>query len=198
MKKFGFLILALVLSSMVRTSISIAEPLLEGSGLVYGEGYAFNLKAPKGWVLDTESGLDQGLHAVFYPKGGSWTDSTVIAYARSRPKVAPVMTPEDAAQDTIRQFHSKGNPNYKGSKLKTIKTDGGQDVVIYQFSGDQWGNSEAVAYFVEDKQINFIVLSSRDAKAYEQAMPAFEDLAKSYKAMPITVKGPKYPLPPAK
>jgi len=168
-----------------------AAILPEGGGIVYGQGFAFNLKAPKGWVLDNESGGDQGMVAVFYPKGSSWSDSTIVAYARSRPKSAAVGTADAAAKDTIEQFHKSGNPNYQGKMAKTIKTDMGQEVVIYHFNGDQWGNYEAVAYFVEKERINFIVLSSRDQKVFNQSLPAFEELAKSYKAMSATVTPPK-------
>ena len=33
---------------------------------------------------------------------------------------------------------------------------------------------------MEDKTINFVVLNSRDEKLFKDALPAFEELAKSY------------------
>lgn len=159
----------------------------EGGGIVYGQGFSFNIKAPKGWVLDTESGVDQGVHAVFYPVGQSWSDSTIVAYARSRPLTDKIKNADDAAQDTVAVFKKNGSPNHKATLYKTLKTDAGQDFTIYQFTGDQYGNSEAAAYFVDKDRINFLVLSSRDAKVYQQSLPAFEALAKSYKPMAATV-----------
>jgi len=183
---------ALLLVSALLCGIPLQAAIFpEGGGIVYGQGFAFNLKAPKGWVLDNESGSEQGMVAVFYPKGSNWSDSAIVAYARSRPKTAAIATADDAAKETVKQFHSSGNPNYQGKMDKTIKTDAGQDVVIYHFNGDQWNNYEAVAYFVEKDRINFIVLSSRDQKVFEQSLPAFEELAKSYKAMAATVTPPK-------
>ena len=38
-------------------------------GIVYGPKAAFNIAAPEGWVLDNESGVEQGLPCVLYPKG---------------------------------------------------------------------------------------------------------------------------------
>ncbi len=47
-------------------------------GIVYGENFWFIVKAPDGWVLDNNSGINQGLHAVFYPRGSSWDTATTV------------------------------------------------------------------------------------------------------------------------
>lgn len=90
------------------------------------------------------------------------------------------MTADDAARGVIEDFHVNGSPKYVGKRVKTIRTEMGQSAIIYHFSGDQWGNSEAVAYFVEDKTINYIVLTSRDSKIFTDSLDSFERLAKSY------------------
>lgn len=176
-KTFVLILFAALLSVIPLAFASILE---EGVGIVYGSDYAFSLKAPKGWMLDNESGVEQGVHAVFYPKGSSWEKSVVVAYARARPKTAEIATADDAAKFVVEDFRANGNPKYSGKRVKTIKTTNGVDAVIYHFSGDQWGNSEAVAYYVEAKTINFVTLSSRDRKAFEDALPAFDKLAASY------------------
>jgi hypothetical protein len=169
-----------------------ADAFPDGGGIVYGEGYAFNLKAPKGWTLDTSAGVSQKLNAVFYPNGNNWADSPIVAYAQSRPKTPTIQNGDDAAKDTIRRFHQEGNsPNYQGTKLKTLKADGGAEAVLYQFSGDQWGNYEVAAYFAEKDRINFLVMNSRDKKLFDQSLPAFEALAKSYLPMTISITPPK-------
>lgn len=154
-----------------------------GTGIIYGADHAFSLTAPKGWMLDNKSAVEQGLHAVFYPKGKDWQDSPVVAYARGRTLTKEVKTVEDQVKVTVAGFHRDGSPDYKAEKVKTIKTESGKEAVIYHFTGDQWGNSEAVAYFVEAKTINFIVMNSREAADFKKALPAFEALAKSYKFM---------------
>ncbi len=65
-----------------------AAPPSMNSGIVYGDNHAFALSAPPGWVLDNESGVSQGLHAVFYPAGSSWSDSQVVMYANVVQKTA--------------------------------------------------------------------------------------------------------------
>jgi hypothetical protein len=51
-------------------------------GIVCGPMAAFNIAAPEGWVLDNESGKEQGLPCVLYPKGESWADARTIMYAK--------------------------------------------------------------------------------------------------------------------
>ena len=175
--KARFLVFLTPFLSLVALSFgSITE---EGSGIVYGDDHAFSLKAPKGWMLDNESAVRQGVHAVFYPKGSTWRDSTVVAYARARPKTKEIATAEAVARHVIADFHANGSPKYQGKYVKTIKTESGE-AVIYHFSGDEWGNSEAAAYFVETKTINFVTLNSRNRKVFEESLPAFEQLAASY------------------
>jgi hypothetical protein len=160
--------------------VASAAIIEEGVGIVYGSNHAFSFKAPKGWVLDNESGVGQGVHAVFYEKGGSWEKSKVVAYARAADRGDGVKTAADQVAKTIADFRKRGNVKYDGKKVKTVKTESGKEGEIYHFSGDKWGNFEAVAYFVEEKTINFVVFNSRDEKLFNDALPAFEELAKSY------------------
>jgi hypothetical protein len=176
--KTTFIIVVVALTlSLLPASALITEA---GGGIIYGETYAFNLKAPKGWIFDNESGVQQGLPCVLYPKGSTWQDSPVIAYARSRARTNEVQTADDAAKAAVDDFHARGNPNYVGERVKTIKTKNGAEGVIYHFSGDRHGNYEAMVYFVEAKTINVVILNSRNRKAFEAALPAFDEIAQSY------------------
>src|SRR2546425_4812389 len=64
--------------------LSTAVPAQEHypGGIVYGPKAAFNISAPKGWVLDNESGVSQGQPCVLYPKGSSWRDAKTVMYAK--------------------------------------------------------------------------------------------------------------------
>lgn len=166
--------------ALTLTSSALAEIVEEGLGIVYGNDHAFSLTAPKGWVLDTHSGVSHGVHAVFYPKESNWKASAIVAYARARPITAQIATADDAAKATVKDFQANGNPNYSGQRIRTLRTKEGKEAVIYYFSGDQWGNSEAVAYFVERKTINFIVFSSRSPTISDGALSSFEELVISY------------------
>ncbi len=190
MKARYLLFLAPLLFPVALSFGSITEG---GSGIVYGDDHAFSLKAPKGWMLDNESAVSQGVHAVFYPKGSTWRDSIVVAYARARPRTEEIATADAAAKEVIADFHAKGSPKYEGKYVKTLKTKSGE-AVVYHFSGDEWGNSEAAAYFVEAKTINFITLTSRNRKVFEDSLPAFEQLAASYTFIGDTPNATSEPL----
>jgi hypothetical protein len=168
---------ALVALGLAPASALITEA---GGGVLYGETYAFSVKAPKGWMFDNESGVQQGMDCVFYPKGRTWQDSPVIAYARAQVRTKEVQTADDAARDAIADFHARGNPKYEGKRVKTITTKNGKEGVIYHFTGDKFGNYEAMVYFVEEKTINIVILNARKQKAFEDALPAFEQIAESY------------------
>ena len=157
-----------------------ADIVLGGRGVVFGEGYVFSLKAPGGWMLDSESGVGDGFHAVFYPEGSNWKNGIVVCYPQAHEKTAVLMTADDVAKDRIKDYRENGSPNYTGELVKVVKSDHGETARIYHFKNDQWGNIEAVAYFEQRKTINYVTMSSRDARAFTNALSAFDELVKSY------------------
>jgi hypothetical protein len=88
-------------------------------GIVYGPKAAFSISAPQGWVLDNESGVNQGLPCVLYPKGESWADARTVMYA----KIASTQY-EDAekfAAVAIKEMESKhGKPKEKSTKERPV------------------------------------------------------------------------------
>ncbi len=151
-----------------------------GEGTLYGEGYSFKFKAPKGWILDTKSASEQGMHAVFYPENETWKDSPIIAYARSYGK-DEVKTIEQLVEKNITGFRQNGSPDSKAKKIKEIKIDENKTAVIYHYTGDQWGNLEAVGYIEEKNSINYFVLNARNKVVFDNSLEALEELVKSYK-----------------
>src|SRR5207253_1775651 len=112
-------------------------------GIVYGPKAAFNIAAPEGWVLDNESGAEQGLPCVLYPKGSSWADAKTIMYG----KIASTQY-EDAnafVAAAIKEMKAKrGMPK---EKIASGKTHDGHDYFINEYpaskSYSQW---ERVAF----------------------------------------------------
>jgi hypothetical protein len=52
------------------------------TGVVHGPKAAFKINAPKGWVVDNESGVQQGLPCVLYPTNSTWADADAVMYAK--------------------------------------------------------------------------------------------------------------------
>lgn len=148
-------------------------------GIVHGEGGSFAFQSPDGWVIDWESGAEQGLQAVLYPAGGSWSDSPVVMYATLAKKEPSNL---DAFIDKELDRLREGSGGLKVHEGKPIATLGDRNSAqIRNLSGDKHGNFESVAYIEEKKTFVRIVLSSRDRAAYEESQEAFEQFVGSYK-----------------
>ncbi len=161
-------------------SFSVSATITEGGrGMLFGADHAFAVTAKKGWVLDNQSGISQGLHMVFYPKGKTWSDSAVIIYGRAVPttNVADIKT---YVINTVSDFRKNGNPNYSSEKQAPLVLSNGRNVEFYFYSGDHWGNYEAVVYFREADTINYLVFSSRSKDNFEKYMGDFRQIARSY------------------
>jgi hypothetical protein len=157
-----------------------AEQILEGYTVLNGSGYAFEVKAPRGWVLDNQAGRDQGINVVFYPKDSQWDNSSAVCYVQVRTMTPKIHKIQDQVEDTLREFRAKGNPHVEATYTNTLTTQGASKAHIYYFTGDNFGNYEATAYVQGKKTIDFITLSARNRKAFQDSLPAFRSLVTSY------------------
>ncbi len=151
----------------------------EGSGIVYGETHAFCITAPHGWVLDNRAERNNGLHAVFYPEGSSWAKSAIVMYANAANKGPGQETVDELIAYDTGQFKAKA-PKLVVVELTPIKTTKGSAKVL-KFSGDQYNNTEAVAYIDSPKAVVMLVLTSRDEAGFNKSYPAFVALVESYR-----------------
>jgi hypothetical protein len=157
-----------------------ADQILEGYTVLKGDGYAFELKAPLGWVLDDKIGNDQGLNVVFYPEHSSWDKGDAVCFARIRSLDNHVTNIEDQVKDTVKAMRENGNPKVEAKYIKTLTTQDASKAKIYYYSGDQFGNTEATAYIQAKASVHYITLSARSSKAFKDALPAFDALVTSY------------------
>ncbi|MBI5175443.1 MAG: hypothetical protein HY986_21340 [Candidatus Melainabacteria bacterium] len=153
-------------------------PIDNGSGIFYGEGHSYALSAPSGWVLDTQAGRSQGLVAVFYPRGSSWSDSPVVMYSRI------VKRDGRSLEKVIRadiDYMKEASPEIKESKQEPIPYGNpSKPAQLRYLSADKNGNVEAVAYMEEPDWVVFCVLSARNQEQFEKAVPALKELVSSY------------------
>jgi hypothetical protein len=176
----------------VIVSSVFAEQILEGYSVVRGKDYAFEIKAPRSWVLDNEAAKDQGLNLVFYPTGADWETSKAVIYVRVRTNGAALRNIADQVSDTLRNLRETGSPNVTLKHVKTLTTQDASKAEIYYFAGDKFGNFEATAYIQGKGSIHFITLSARDQESFRQAMPAFDAAVTSYEDLtkpPTTGEG---------
>ena len=171
---------ALLLFSAFPASTVFAEQIIEGYSVVRGKDFAFEIKAPRRWVLDNEAAKDQGLNLVFYPTGTDWDDSKAVLYVRVRSNEPTIRNIEDQVNDTLRNLRNTGSPNATAKYMKTLTTQDASKAQIYYFTGDKFGNFEATAYIQAKGSIHFITLSARDQDSFRQALPAFHSIVTSY------------------
>jgi hypothetical protein len=72
--------------------------------IVYGEGFAFSVREPNGWVGDTGSAGKLGANILFYPKGVPFESATLIRVTVAHK--SDEHTEEDVAED-MKQYRAE-------------------------------------------------------------------------------------------
>ena len=145
-------------------------------GIVYGPKAAFNIGAPEGWVLDNQSGVEQGLPCVLYPKGESWADARTVMYAKiASTQFEDVNVFVAKAIKDMEKTHGKPK-----EKIASGKTRDGHNYFINEYAAtktySQW---ERVGYVQLPHAVAYIVLSSRDQASYKKDAGALQDVLKN-------------------
>ena len=174
MKRPTMCVLAVLAAGALRPSISAQEGYREG--IVHGPKAGFNISAPEGWVLDTESGVNQGLPCVLYPKGSSWADGKTVMYANmASPQYEGVNAFVSVAIKEMAAIHGKPK-----EKIASGKTKDGHDYFINEYPAtktySQW---ERVGYVQLPRGVGYIVLTSRDKASYEKDSGELEKVLKT-------------------
>jgi tetratricopeptide (TPR) repeat protein len=145
-------------------------------GIVYGPKAAFNISAPDGWVLDNESGVNQGQPCVLYPKGSTWQDAKTVMYAK-------IASTEFEDVNAFVAWAIKGMQKVHGlpkEKIASGKTKDGQDYFINEYPATKtYAQWERVGYVQLPHAVAYIVLSARDRKNYSKDAPALEKVLKT-------------------
>jgi len=165
---------------LLAISACFADQILEGYSVISGKEFAFEIKAPRGWVLDNAAAREQGLNLVFYPTGTNWQTSKVVIYVRVRSNDANTRSIEAQVEDTLRNLKEAGSPNASAKYVKTLTTQDASKAKVYYYSGDKFGNFEATAYIQAKGSIHFLTLSARDQDSFQRALSAFDSVVTSY------------------
>src|SRR5215831_3014732 len=145
-------------------------------GIVYGPKAAFNISAPEGWVLDNQSGQNQGLPCVLYRKGQSWADGKTVMYA----KIASTEYEDVNAFVAMAIKEMAAQHGKPKEKIASGKTKDGHDYFINEYPAtktySQW---ERVGYVQLPRGVGYIVLTSRDKASYEKDSGELEKVLKT-------------------
>lgn len=169
--------LLFLITNISFAQISDKDSLKENTGFVYGKDHAFSITAPKGWLLDNSSAVSQGIHAVFYPLGGSWENSKTVMYVNTASKS---VEGNETIQSLISYDSLNFLKNFNDTEIKCLPNlftgDRKEAKVLSYF----YSNYEIVAYIDEPKIVAMIIMTSRDHKDYNESLLAFNELVGSY------------------
>ncbi|MBK7183281.1 MAG: hypothetical protein IPH89_10275 [Bacteroidetes bacterium] len=176
-------------------SVSIAgfaqkDSLKTNTGLIYGHNHSYFLTAPSGWVLDNESGREENLMAVFYPKGETWADAETVMYTTF---TSYDTTKNEKLKDVIlydsTAFIARA-PKIKIKAKGTIQIGKNKNAVVYEYADAENKNFERVAYIAEKKGVAMIIITSRTKNGLEKNAKKFQSLTKTYRFLTDQVKLP--------
>ena len=180
MIKYALALVLLTLELSPAKDRTIADSLDDDqlrTGILYGDDHVFSLTAPSGWILDNTSGVSQGLHAVFYPVGGSWQNSKAVMYAKGSSKdLAKNQTIQDFMSYDSAQFVAHRKPARIVDAAPITLADG-RTACVRRFLYSQ---NEIIAYIDEPKIVAMIILTARSSDDCQAAVPQFYELVKSY------------------
>jgi hypothetical protein len=170
--------LVFVIATMVLAApLQVTHEPNDNAGILSGPGYAFILAAPEGWLLDDVSGRKEGLPAVFYKRGDSWSRAKVVMYANPVRKSSGETASSIIAAD-VRRFHAR-NPGISVEDGAPVTVAGNRKLPVKVFRGTKAGDTEVVAYADESSCVVMIVLSGTP-DGVSTAHASFAALLRSY------------------
>jgi len=152
----------------------------DNCGILYGRNHSLTFCAPDGWILDNGIMNDQGIYAVFYPKGTNWDE------ARKTKSFMYINVVDMSAKDTVAarmdadiKEEKQYNPKTVASLAEPIHF-GDRTVPVLKFKLGESSGNEAVAYIGESKVLVMIIVSSKNEEIFNHDYAFFEQLVKSY------------------
>jgi hypothetical protein len=172
----------IVLCFLLLSAQSLAYDLGKFSGgIVYGPKAAFQICAPKDWVLDNSSGVGQGLHCVLYPQNETWKDSSVGMYA----KIASSEYPrKDEFIDFAIDFFKKDDPKFSYKKIADGKTAEGFEYTMNEYIRPTRSHYERVVYIQLPEAVAYIVYTAFKDDLYKANVGKLDEVLSSFRYRP--------------
>ena len=187
MRHFAFVLVALSLASIASSQQAPPKQnAAEGGGaaIVYADGGAFMIGAPKGWITDHEAGQRHGVCCFWYPEGSTWNDAETVMYANIATKGPGQKTLNEFMESDLADFREH-NPELTYEVGEDIPLKNNRIAKLRLFYNVNQGSSEAVAYIDEEKIIAFVVMSSKTVKGLNESLPLLRTALQSYAFMDV-------------
>lgn len=149
-------------------------------GVVASSKAAFQITAPKNWVLDDTSGLSSGLPCVLYLSGFTRENSSATIYCGV---AAPAYTDvESYIQLYIAEFRKYGSQESESlyKRLPPRKIDCSLSAIIYDYQGSVHNTFERVAYIQVPDAVCSITFSAKNKEDFQKYADAIYDVIDSF------------------
>ncbi len=151
--------------------------------IVHGPKAAFNIAAPKGWVIDNSAGAENGLPCVLYLKGASWENAEPLMYT----KIASTTFEEaESFAKTAIEEMKKERGEYRTKRVESGKTKDGRTYFVNEY----WPNKtypriERVAYIQLPAAVAYVVYSAESENTFRKNLPALKQLLASFTCLEV-------------
>jgi hypothetical protein len=151
--------------------------------------YSYTFGVPAGWEFSFEQARQHGVTLAFFPKGGSFTDSSTIIYVNEleNPCSGACLSPvSQAIAKTLRDAKAD-NPTLEASTADPIPMKDGARASVRTLKGahdprdPQLRDNQALAFIGHDETIILVVLSARDPKTWDNDYAAFREVIAGHK-----------------
>jgi hypothetical protein len=155
------------------TPTLLSQGVLNGGGIAYSDNMALAISTPEGWDFDPSSGSDQGMLAVMYPHGSSWTNSNTAIYVRGSS-----LKNNESLKNYIERDIERNKELHTVTSEAPIRLQNGSiaEIRIFSPSGDR-NVYEAIAYITgKNSSLMLVVLTCRDKAIFDQNISGFKKM----------------------
>jgi len=162
-----------------------APPLIVGP-----DKYSYTFGVPSDWGFSFEQARQRGAALVFFPKGGSFNNSSSVIYVNEigDPCSADCLSPvSESIAKTLREVRAD-SPSVEIATAPPVKTKDGAQAPVRILKGardprnpELAADNEALAFIVHDETIILVVLTARDSKTWERDYSAFQQIVAGHR-----------------
>lgn len=147
--------------------------------------YSYTFGVPAGWEFNVDQARQRGVTLAFFPKGGSFADSSSVVYVNELDNpcsgedcLSPVSL---AIAKTLREARAD-DPGVEVATADPIPTKDGDKAFVRTLKGShdprnpEVKDNEALAFIGHEQTIILVVLTARDGKTWDQDYAAFREI----------------------
>jgi len=165
----------------VRVAAEIAPPLV-----LEPNKYSYTFGVPAGWEYSFEQAEEAGVRLLFFPEGGSFATSNSIVYTNEANNDVCGANCTGmlarAIEKNIKESRDD-SPMLQVANASPIAIQGGGTATVRILTG--WKSplqaKEALAFIEHDEAIVLVVLTTKNAKTWEQDYAAFREIVAGHK-----------------